>query len=286
MKRKFLLNFLIISMILNLATSLPFGLTKDVLAKENETSSETSTGLDGYVPPEYEEGKINLNGFYTVGNDGALMANLEWTYPYKNPLTGEGVDPGRPYKYRMWQSKKNKDGTWTEWDTRSPVDVDKADGQVRVLNVYPIEAAKGYLQNWMNMEADDYDGTKTTVSRGIIKVYPVSIDSFNANPATILKTDPDTGKLTEEYQYSVIMFGTSDGNAAKDLSVASRDETEAFSNAGGGLLFGHDTLRLSHVNFKYFEKEEFLNIQMNSESASHMSEYVKVVDTGFLTSRP
>ena len=111
--------------------------------------------------------------------------------------------------------KKNKDGTWTEWDTRSPVDVDKSDGQVRVLNVYPIEAAKEYLQNWMNMKATDYDGTETTVSRGIIKVYPVSIDSFNANAATILKTDPDTGKLTEEYQYSVIMFGTSDGNALK-----------------------------------------------------------------------
>lgn len=285
MKKKFLSILLAASMMISLMPNFPYETLMNVSAKESsDTTAERKD--DGYISPEYEEGKINLNGFYTVGNDGALMANLEWTYPYKNPLTGEGVDPGRPYKYRMWQSKKNKDGTWTEWDTRSPVDVDKSDGQVRVLNVYPIEAAKEYLQNWMNMKATDYDGTETTVSRGIIKVYPVSIDSFNANAATILKTDPDTGKLTEEYQYSVIMFGTSDGNAAKDLSVASRDETEAFSNAGGGLLFGHDTLRLSHVNFKYFEKEEFLNIQMNSESASHMSEYVKVVDTGFLTSRP
>ncbi len=285
MKKKFLSILLAASMMISLMPNFPYETLMKVSAKESsDTTAERKD--DGYISPEYEEGKINLNGFYTVGNDGALMANLEWTYPYKNPLTGEGVDPGRPYKYRMWQSKKNKDGTWTEWDTRSPVDVDKSDGQVRVLNVYPIEAAKEYLQNWMNMKATDYDGTETTVSRGIIKVYPVSIDSFNANAATILKTDPDTGKLTEEYQYSVIMFGTSDGNAAKDLSVASRDETEAFSNAGGGLLFGHDTLRLSHVNFKYFEKEEFLNIQMNSESASHMSEYVKVVDTGFLTSRP
>ncbi len=280
MKKKIFLTFLMISMIFSLVTSFPFGLTKTVSSKDNKT------GAEEYVPPVQEEGKINLNGFYTVGNDGALMANLEWTYPYTNPLTGEGVDPGRPYKYRMWQSKKNADGSWTEWDTRSPVDVDKADGQVRVLNVCPTDASKAYLQNWMSMPAQDYDGTMTTVSRGIIKIYPVSIESFNADSANILKTDPDTGEKTDEYQYSVIMFGTADGNASKDLSVAARDETVAFSNAGGGLLFGHDTLRLSHPNFSYFANEKFLNIKMNSESATYMSEYVKVVDTGFLTSRP
>ena len=107
MKKKIFLTFLMISMIFSLVTSFPFGLTKTVSSKDNKT------GAEEYVPPVQEEGKINLNGFYTVGNDGALMANLEWTYPYTNPLTGEGVDPGRPYKYRMWQSKKNADGSWT-----------------------------------------------------------------------------------------------------------------------------------------------------------------------------
>ena len=290
MKKKFLLGFLIISMILNLAISLPFGLTRGVEARTND---KTSSGADEYVPPEYEEGKINLNGFYTVGNDGALMANLEWTYPYKNPLTGEGVDPGRPYKYRMWQSKKNKDGSWTEWDTRSPVDVDKADGQVRVLNVCPNSASMAYLQNWMNMEAEDYDGTKTTVSRGIIHVYPVLISEFNANPEKILKTDPTTHELTSEYQYSVIMFGTYDANANQDLSAASRDETIKFAHAGGGLLFGHDTVAYPNVSgvgdrsyFKRFAEPDFLNLTLTNNGVSYQSTNVKVVDTGFLTSRP
>lgn len=162
-------------------------------------------------------------------------------------MTGEGVDPGRPYKYRMWQSKKNTDGSWTEWDTRSLVDVDKADGQVRVLNVCPNSESMTYLQNWMNIKAIDYDGTETTVSRGIIHVYPVLISEFNTNPEMFLKTDPITHELTVEYQYSVIMFGTYDANAKQDLTAASRDETIKFAYAGGG-LFGHDTVAYPGVS--------------------------------------
>ena len=103
MKKKFLSILLAASMMISLMPNFPYETLMKVSAKESsDTTAERKD--DGYISPEYEEGKINLNGFYTVGNDGALMANLEWTYPYKNPLTGEGVDPGRPYKYRMWQS--------------------------------------------------------------------------------------------------------------------------------------------------------------------------------------
>lgn len=84
---------------------------EDLTGGEPTVTADHSSKPADYVPPEQEEGKIHLNGYYTVANDGQLMANLEWTYPFTNPLTGVGVDPGRPYWYKMWQAKKNKDGT-------------------------------------------------------------------------------------------------------------------------------------------------------------------------------
>ncbi len=46
-------------------------------------------------------------------------------------------DPARPYKYKLWQSKKAENGNWSRWESRSAVDVDSAPAKVRVLNVYP-----------------------------------------------------------------------------------------------------------------------------------------------------
>lgn len=222
------------------------------------------------------------------------MADIEWTYPYRNPLTDSGVDPSRPYRYKMWQSKKLNNGSWSEWDTRSPVDVDKADGRVRVLNVAPNSASTAYLRNWMDMAAEDYDGSPTTVGRGIIKVYPVVISDYNkpGEAERILKTDPDTGELTNSYQYSVIMFVTYDANASMDLTADSQKATEDFSEAGGGLMFGHDTLTGwtggvgTRTYFSRFAQPDYLDITMRDEATTILSTYVKVVDTGFLTSRP
>lgn len=249
---------------------------------------------EGYVPPQYEEHHINMNGYYSVAGDGQIMAELEWTFPVENPLKAPGngeADPGRPYSYKMWQSKKNDNGTWTNWETRSPVDTDKRDGQVRVLNVAPTDAAKAYLTNWMSMAATDYDGTTTTVGKGIINVHAVTIDQYNADPEGILKTDPDTNQKTSEYQYSVIMFGTADANASKDLNLVSQQATEAFHKAGGGLMFGHDTLTGytgvgARTYFNLFADSNHLNITTANESSAHILNNVKVVDTGFLTSRP
>lgn len=248
---------------------------------------------EGYVPPQYEAEHINLNGYYSVADDGQIMAELEWTRPVENPLRpGEGMaDPGRPYTFKMWQSKKHENGAWSNWETRSPVDTDKRDGQVRVLNVAPNAASMEYLKKWMATPAIDFDGSQTTVGKGIIQVTPVLISDYNANPDKYLKTNPDTGELTNEYQYSVIMFGTFDANASQDLTAASRDATERFHNAGGGLMFGHDTLTSysgvgARTYFSLFANPTHLNITTRDEGTTHLSTYVKVVDTGFLTSRP
>ncbi|MGI6094227.1 MAG: isopeptide-forming domain-containing fimbrial protein [Lachnospiraceae bacterium] len=280
MKKKVLSFFLICVLMLAL---LPGAAVQNISAAPTGSQKPAD-----YVRPVYEEGKINLNGYYTVANDGQVTAELEWSFPYENPQRpGEGMaDPARPYNYRMWQSKQLQDGSWTAWETRSPVDVDARDGSVRVLNVAPNSASMNYLKNWMNMAATDYDGSSTTVGRGIITVDSVLLDNYNANPNAYLKDSDGT------YKYNVIMFGTYDANASKDLSVASRDATVAFAKAGGGLMFGHDTVvgNAANVgsrnNFYRFAESDFLNLDLTKGDYLYGSNYVKVTDTGFLTSRP
>ncbi len=106
-----------------------------------------------------------------------------------------------------------------------------------------------------------------------------------------LKTDPVTNETKTDYQYDVIMFGTWDANNKQDLTESSRNATEAFSKAGGGLMFGHDTLTQwdgvsARSYFKRFAEPDFLNISMANQATTYLSTKVKVVNTGFLTSRP
>ena len=134
------------------APMFPAAADNGVETSRGGASRATSNAPADYVPPKHEEGKINLNGYYLVGGDGQLTQELEWTFPYVNPLMPDegNPDPGRPYKYRIWQSKKSATADeWSAWETRSPVDVDEADGQVRVLNVYPTAAAKDNIKTWM-----------------------------------------------------------------------------------------------------------------------------------------
>ena len=65
----------------------------------------------------FREGHIKVSGEVTVAADKQLVQDLRWTFPFENPLRpGEGIaDPGRPYKYVIWQSRKatNSD-TWSD----------------------------------------------------------------------------------------------------------------------------------------------------------------------------
>ena len=266
-----------------------------VSLKENTVQTNSSDeSSDEYVPPKFEEGKINVNGYYVVANDGQLSEYLEWSFPYRNPLQEEDdyPDPGRPYRYVMWQAKKNTDGTWGDWETRSPVDVDAKDGSVWVLNVAPDSiAGSRNLENWMNTPIKDYDGTNTTIGRNVIKVRTINMSTFNTNPVEQLKINPTDGSATNEYQYSVIVFGTCDSNGGQDISATAATETEKFYKAGGGVMFGHDTIRADYAGFKRFATKEYMNISTPEAKVTvgHSktgNAHVKVVDTGFLTSRP
>lgn len=302
MKKRILACFLILAMMVGMVSP---SIMKAVNAVDDNTTEEKSGNTpENFVKPKFEEGKINLNGYYVVAKDGQLTEYLEWSFPYKNPLQQDLFpDPGRPYRYVMWQSKRNSTGkydsdgkeiftSWNNWETRSPVDVDAKDGSVWVLNVAPDNiAGSRNLENWMNAPATDYDGSKTTIGRDVIKVRTVSLSSFNANPSQILKTNPTNNQVETKYQYSVIVFGTCDSNNGQDLNEASYQETAKFYQAGGGILFGHDTIRSDFGYFKRFASKEYLNMTLDPAAVTvgHSSggnANVKVVDRGFLTSRP
>ena len=109
--------------------------------------------------------------------------------------------------------------------------------EVKCLQIYPWTEANGQLKKWM--ETNGY-------GKGIIKINSCSLDNFNSNPNAYLKDS------NGNWKYNVIFFGTWDANNYKDLSTAGRDATNAFIKAGGGAIFGHDTIlnnTLSHPNF-------------------------------------
>ena len=124
------------------------------LSQSAYAAGSTSKAFDDSIPieyfsaqdtdydPPYEEGKINLTGKVSLADDKQLVQDLRWSFPFENPQRpGEGIaDPGRPYKYVIWQSKKSTGSdSWSNWESRSGFG---AENKVRVLNVYPTAAAE------------------------------------------------------------------------------------------------------------------------------------------------
>lgn len=254
----------------------------------------------------FREGHIKVSGEVTVAADKQLVQDLRWTFPFENPLRpGEGIaDPGRPYKYVIWQSRKaTSSDTWSDWESRSAYN---DSNKIRVLNVAPNGASKAYLTSWMNMATTDpTTGEATTVGRGLMDITAITLAEYNADPdGHLMETVKDAqGNDIRQYRYDVIMFGTYDANDGGDLNAASRDATVAFAQHGGGLMFGHDTVtgsasttadpyadtvskRLHHPYFNRFAKEDFLDIFPGQGGSTYILNNCKVIDTGFLTSRP
>lgn len=261
----------------------------DFLESNSSIPIEYFSAQDTDYDPPYEEGKINLTGKVSLADDKQLVQDLRWSFPFENPQRpGEGIaDPGKPYKYVIWQSKKSTGSdSWSNWESRSGFG---AENKVRVLNVYPHTNAEPYLRNWMNEKVvDPATGQTVPISRNILEVDTVYIDDFNSRPNSYLfETVQDAyGNNVQQYKYDVLMFGTYDGNNSKDLTDASYEATKQFADHGGGLMFGHDTLS-GYAIRPYFNKfATNLGISLPSVGATNMSDYVKVVDSGFLTSRP
>lgn len=159
----------------------------------------------------------NTNGYGSVSLDWR-----QYNYSNKNFKVYKSSDGGRTYET-------------VGIDYRSVT-------QVRLLQIYPIDAAANQLKVWM--ENNGY-------GKGIIKVDSVYIDTFNANPYGYLKDS------NGNWRYDVLLFGTWDCNNHKDISDSAYNAVSQFINAGRGVIFGHDTIchfNASPATHKNFEK--------------------------------
>lgn len=171
------------------------------------------------------------------------------------------------YGYRIYRSTENG-----EFETRSSWNGEE---KVRVLNIYPHPAAENYLKEWMESELSNGEGP---AGKGLFEIDTVLIDDYNREPGRYLEDENGA------YKYDVLLFGTYDANAYKDLNERSYEATVKFMESGRGILFGHDTVI---VVWPYFRKfAEPLGCKIIDRNVWTIGDKVKVVNTGFLTSYP
>ena len=200
---------------------------------------------------------FSLSAYAMTARGGSLPFTLT---PNTNGYGSVSLD-WRQYNYsnKNFKVYKSSDGGRT-YET---VGVDyKSVREVKLLQIYPADGAANQFKNWM--EINGY-------GKGIIKADCVHIDTFNANPYYYLKD------ASGNWRYNVIFFGTWDANNDKDLSEAGRDATKAFIRAGGGAIFGHDTIlnaTLNHPNFNAFASDVGVYL-VNGTTA--MNEDTKVI---------
>ena len=96
--------------------------------------------------------------------------------------------------------------------------------------------------------------TGQKIGRGIIQVDEISITNFNVDPEKTLRDGSGA------YKYDVLMFGTADSNNGRGLSGNAPTAVADFLRAGGGVLFGHDTV-LYQSGFELFGGQEFLDFR-------------------------
>lgn len=56
----------------------PFSVESNSFNMASAKASKPTNQPEGYESPEFEEGKINVNGYYVVASDGQLSEYLEW----------------------------------------------------------------------------------------------------------------------------------------------------------------------------------------------------------------
>ncbi|MBQ8147950.1 MAG: DUF5057 domain-containing protein [Lachnospiraceae bacterium] len=179
-------------------------------------------------------------------------------------------DDGR-YGYRLY--RRTEDG---EWETCSAWDGEET---VRVLNVYSTNGSQVCLTNWMNEPTGDME---LPAGLGLFEIDIVSIRDYNVNPDKYLKDE------NGEYQYDVLVFGFADCNGHWDLNETGYEGTKAFVEAGGGVLFGHDTVSINtSANHPYFARfAEDMGIILKRDGHPGTTSEVKVIKEGILSSYP
>jgi hypothetical protein len=111
--------------------------------------------------------------------------------------------------------------------------------RLRILQIYPGDSNTINLQNIINNNKDNYITRTATITA-------VSLANFNNSSSTYIPINNPTSS------YNVVVFGFKDCNGSsdgtnqlaggRDLSPAAASSTQRFINAGGGVIFGHDTI--------------------------------------------
>lgn len=198
-------------------------------------------------------------------NDAENSISLNWT----------PSDKSQNYSYRIY-AKENNEEEFHSLPAKS--------SNIKVLNIYPStldgknnDRKEGYIvKDWIEAYGKD-----------LINVSSISLKNFNANPYGALQDK------NGQWQYDVIFFGAWDNNNNQDLDKNALEPIREFSKAGHGILFGHDTLRISLPNFKSLS--DLVNIKINSSmpifgtlDVVNRSKKIKiqVEKTGLLTNYP
>lgn len=227
------------------------------LIAEQTVLSETHSRL---YTREIVDTELELNGEAVTGEDYTIK--LLWN---------DVSDDNCRYGYRLYRRTGNGD-----WETRS---VWNGEEKVRVLNIYPTIASKQYLINWMTETISD---SEEPAGMGLFEIDTVYIKDYNNAPDTYLMDEDGI------YKYDVLVFGTADNNGYCDLNQTSYDASKRFADAGGGILFGHDTVSINSAAYHpYFAKfADDMGIILKRDGHPGTASKVNVIREGFLTSYP
>lgn len=231
-----------------------------ISVNENQEEVVWATETIVFNLHEKQEKEFILQAQTNTGDDYGV--DLSWT---------DISDEDNRYGYRVFRKKGDN-----EWETRSTWDGEE---KVKVLNIYPCDAAKNYLIDWMEETISD---TEEPAGKGLFEIDTVSFGDYNNTPDKYLMDE------SGDYKYDVLMFGTYDSNNFWDLSTASYNATHKYLDSGRGALFGHDTVADYYGNHKtYFVKMgERMDVKLIKDSYLVGGSKVKVVNQGFLTSYP
>ena len=144
-----------------------------------------------------------------IDQNGRVIVNKQWEGLSTNNLYTGG---SHTIKLRV----QNELGIWSDWASYTFV------VKINVLEVYPVGAQ---LSNML-----------TSISQTGINVSTMSMDNFNANQPNLSA-------------YDVIIFGFGDKFRSKDISDFMADKVQKFINAGGGVIFTHDTMETTTKRF-------------------------------------
>ncbi len=170
--------------------------------------------------------KLNTQG--SVEN-GQQLVNLQWD-PVKFNYT-DGTSPTTNYviaRHKVDESNPTNTSGEYKWELRGDL---SSNEQISVLNIYPDISGSDGLSSWMSNLNKTYPNTIN------MKVDKVTVTNFNSNPSNYLK------KVGDAYNYDVVVFGFWDSNNRKDLNAKSSAYIQEFIDAGGGVIFGHDTVQ-------------------------------------------